>query len=510
MSKASRLQSGWLSESVIGRTSDTLLLDMPCRLIIGNRGSGKSLGMEPELIDLAKAGEYAVVAFDLPGTLSRRMAGHLSAAGLEDRAEFEWAASKDHKYLSWPFFTQSTAEDPIQRQIENDTALEEFALGFFATANMKATEEKPYTKLWIMNAARLWGSQPIMPPLTWIEKCFFPDTREYAEMIQNAQDTDVLPLFEAVNLRRMRNPVQYETETGASYRKIKNVRSPVLWAHNGTSCDWRTLLSERKQVYFDLSGVPQEMARMLTIFACNAIVATCRRYFNETGNPLPVVIVLEEAGALDLVTPLIITAMQELRKAGVFVWIISQTIMDFQDQAKFEQIMALTDDHVYYRANSGVERIAQDLAAPTFDPLAVHYTRDKLVHNGYEQVETHSKSSGVQKQPLGGSKRISTNESSGTSFLSKYKTVVEEYYKAPQVQAAEWQRAVATLQTFERIVRDQSGVRRERAQPCFEIWPLGMSEMITEEAIQRIRTRPHYQACQLPSTPKAGKGMRKS
>jgi hypothetical protein len=221
-------------------------------------------------------------------------------------------------------------------------------------------------------------------------------------------------------------------------------------------------------------------------------VIECRRYFNESGKPLPVIVVLEEAGALDLVTPLIITAMQELRKAGVFVWIVSQTIMDFVDQPKFEQIMALTDEHVYYRANSGIERIAQDLGAPTFDPLAIHYQRDKLEHDGYEKVGTSSKNTGIQKPQYGGGKRISTSESSGSTFLSKYKRVVESFYKSEQLQNAEWKQIISNQQPFDRVVRDMSGVRKEKVIPCFEIWPLGLSEVVTQEAIARIRSRPHY------------------
>ena len=109
------------------------------------------------------------------------------------------------------------------------------------------------------------------------------------------------------------------------------MKSPVLYLRHGEGIDWRDLLLKKMQIYFDLSGVTAEAARALSIFASHAAINACREHFDETGEPLPLVVVLEEAGVMDLVTPFILDAMRELRKAGVAVWIVSQTIEDFNE-----------------------------------------------------------------------------------------------------------------------------------------------------------------------------------
>src|SRR5205823_3929212 len=131
----------------------------------------------------------------------------------------------------------------------------------------------------------------------------------------------------------------------------------------------------------------------------------------------------------------VIQAIQELRKCGVVVWVVSQTILDFKEEEKFEQILSLCDEHYWYRANASVERIAKDLADPTWDAKKVRSTRERQVFDSYEKVATSSTSTGKSKQH-GQKERKDERESTGFTFLSKFRTVIDETFDSPQLHEA--------------------------------------------------------------------------
>jgi hypothetical protein len=329
-----------------------------------------------------------------------------------------------------------------------------------------------------------------------------------------------------VEERKWRNPVQYEIETGAASRAVEVAKNPVLWTRCGTSADLRPLLLRKAQLYFDLSGVPLEVARAFVVFHYTAVIHACLRYFEETGRPLNVVIILEEAGALALVTPVLLWALQTLRKAGVYVSIVSQTIEDFPPDV-FEQLMGLTDARHYYRMNSGVDRAAKDLADPTWREREVYATRTHQERDGDDVVQTLTETVYIDEKGKK-SKGVAVSE----RFVPRYRTVVEEIYLTPQLHEQRFRTELATNEvthnTAQRHVRDRFGVRREKVQALGAPWPLGLSAKRIAEAIARCQARPEFQQPQVtnvpaappppPSaevpasapTPKGGRGMRKS
>ena len=62
-----------------------------CKLIIGARGSGKSVGLMVDLLRLALERQVAVLVMDRPGSMAREMIGHLCANGMENRVIYEEA-----------------------------------------------------------------------------------------------------------------------------------------------------------------------------------------------------------------------------------------------------------------------------------------------------------------------------------------------------------------------------------------------------------------------------------
>src|SRR5882672_6286151 len=101
------------------------------------------------------------------------------------------------------------------------------------------------------------------------------------------------------------------------------------------------------------------------------VIHAVRRHFAQLRHPLPVVLVLEEAGALGLVTPFVLAALQELRKAGLAIHLITQSSVDFGDRALFEAVLANTPWQAWYQvlAPTDQELGARALANATFDAL---------------------------------------------------------------------------------------------------------------------------------------------
>jgi len=474
----------------------------PCVTILGNRGSGKSFGLMVELLWLALLRMVAVLVLDRPGSLARAMVGHLCANGMENRVVYERAADTQ-RVLRWPWIQNST-KPGLDGERENEMEDERFKQIFQAKKHLKISQPAPYTNLGLDISSAVFRSQPRMLDLDQILDIYHPGTKDYGKLIENASAHRAVDELIAIELRSRRNPVHFETIMGASHRMLRIVQSPVLRTRHGPGISWRELLREKYQIYFDLSNVSMEAARALAIAAAHAAINAARAHFEETGKPLPVVIVLEEAGALDLVTPFIITAMQELRKAGVAVWIVSQTIRDFDDEI-FESLLSLCDVHYWYRMNSGIERAAKDLADPTFNPTEVHYTRERVVSDGMQRVvnEVRGRSTSERKTRIDKEVRTDTRES--ISYIPIQRTIVDEYFKTPQIHEQEFRTKLANLQVGGRAVRGLSGVRLEHAVPLGEPWPLGLTDIRTQKAIERIRSRPMFvtvpQTKSLPVSP---------
>src|SRR5205814_3669050 len=129
---------------------------------------------------------------------------------------------------------------------------------------------------------------------------------------------------------------------------------------------------------FDGGGLrSKELKRAIFLLVSLQVIQAVRRHFAATQRPLPVVLVLEEAGALGLVTPFVLTALQELRKAGLAIHLITQSSLDFCDPSLFELVLANTPWQAWYQclAPADQELGAKVLANATFDPLAVHVRR---------------------------------------------------------------------------------------------------------------------------------------
>lgn len=481
------------------------------RAIIGSTGSGKSEGELVDLVRLADRGRHAVVVLDPHGPLAFRAAGHWAGRGHEARLVYEPLDATD-RVLCWDMLPRARSGSPAERRLRDDETRDEVAQCFLAYRDLATLADRPLTREWLEAAVALCQSQPAPEPLGALLDAFRVGTPACGRLLRGSDRPDVVEKFAALERVRRRSELQYEGLCGAARRLVEPVcaSEPVRLRARPGPFDWLTALRERRLVAFDGGGVrSREVKRTLFLLAGMGVIHAVRRHFAETRHPLPVILVLEEAGALGLVTPFVLSALQELRKAGLAVHVITQSSLDFGDRGTFEAVLANTPWQAWYQclAPADQELGARALANAAFDAHAVHFTRTRQVRDGVEHVETESRGEAADHH---GHVR-GHDHRTGTAFLARYREAEEPHYKTPQLQEQEYRTRLATLRIGERLVRDRSGVRPERVKALRTPRRLGRFEAATRDAIERVRRAPIYlPAAELdrPHGPPAGAAAR--
>jgi hypothetical protein len=478
----------WLSHSSV-ETS---------RLIVGSTGSGKSEGELVDLVRLADRREYAVVLLDSHGPLAFRAAGLWGAHGHEPRMVYEPLDATD-RVLCWHMLPRSTAPGLSQRLIEDAETRDDVAQCFLAQRNLGTLNDKPWTKEWLEAAIDLCLFQPRPEPLGSMVGAFRVGSADYERLLTDCTQADLAAKFRGMERLKRKNDVQYEIQTGASRRLVELVcdSEVVRLRSRPGPFDWLEALREKKLVAFDGGGLrSKELKRTLFLLASMQVIHAVRRHFAATQRSLPVVLVLEEAGALGLVTPFVLTALQELRKAGLSVHVITQSSVDFGDRDLFEAILANTPWQAWYQVLSPADQElgAKALTNATFDPLTVHYTRTRPFPDGVERVDTVSRGETFDPQSHTVVRR---DRRTGMALRTRYRHVIDPSYKTPQLWEQEYRTQLATLRIGERLVRDRDGVRRERVRPVRAPWLRRITDASTRALIEHLRRQPIYQ----PSSP---------
>jgi hypothetical protein len=462
------------------------------RLVVGSTGSGKSEGELVDLVRLADRGDHAVILLDGHGPLALSAAGHWSARGHESRLVYEPLDATD-RVLCWDMLPRSTAVDPRRRSLQDAETRDDVAQCFSAQRSLATLADHPWTKEWLDAAIALCLAQPRAEPLPSLLAAFRVGSAEYGRLLGECGDVAVVAKFRDLEHLRRRNLVQYEIQTGATRRLLELVCTSevVRLRSRPGSFDWLAAILERRLVAFDGGGVrSRELKRTLFLLVSLAVTHAVRRHFAETQQPLPVVLVLEEAGALGLVTPFVLSALQELRKAGLSIHLLTQSSLDFGDRTIFESLLSNTPWQAWYQclAPADQEIGAKALANATFDPHAVHYTRTRKVQDGVEPV--HTRVHGEAHGPHGEVARRDIR--SGVAFLTRYRTAEDDYYVSPQLHEQQYKTQLATLRIGERLVRDRRGVRRECVRLLRAPRPREQFVFRTREAIARVRQQPIY------------------
>jgi hypothetical protein len=439
------------------------------RLIIGSTGSGKSEGELADLVRLADRRACTVVLLDGHGPLALSAAGHWASRGHEARIVYE-PLDATERVLCWDMLPHTTWPDPFRQRLEDAETREELAQCFMNQRNLATLNDRGYTKEWLDAALSLCLAQPQAEPLTALLFAFQVGSAEYQRLLTGCRNPDTADKFREVEQIKRRNPVQYELFTGPARRLLElTCGSEVVRLRSRPGpFHWLDALRHRTLIAFDGGGVrSRESKRTLFLLITLQVIHAVRRSFAETRAPLPVVLVLEEAGALGLVTPFVLWAVQELRKAGLAIHLITQSSLDFGDPSLFQSILGNAPWQAWYQCLSPADQElgAKALTNAAFDGSAVHFTR-------------------VRSVPEGGSHT--------SLWRSRMRAVIDPYFKSPQLQEQEYRTRLATLRVGERIVRDRRSVRQERVRL---LRPPSLTEgfdAFTRDVIARIREQPIY------------------
>jgi hypothetical protein len=468
----------------------------PSRLIVGSTGSGKSEGELVDLVRLANRGDVAVVLLDGHGPLAFRAAGHWAARGHEGRIVYEPLRATD-RALCWEMLPRSAAPRLPDRRIEDAETRDEVAQCFLAQRNLASLADRAWTKEWMEAAIDLCLAQPETQPLPALLDAFRIGTPRYERLLLRCDREEIVTKFRSAERLRSKSEVQYQIETGAARRFFELVCTSevVRLRCRPGPFDWLSALRGRRLIAFDGGGVRStEIKRTLFLLAGMQVIHAVRRHFAQKQQPLPVVLVLEEAGALGLVTPFVVQAMQELRKAGLAVHLITQSSLDFADRGTFEALLSHAPWQGFYQCLSPADQEvgARALANATFDARAVHYTRDRAVQDGVERVETASHGASYDPRTH---ETLRRDGRTATALRPRYRKVADAYYKSPLLHEQEFRTKLATLRVGERLVRDRGGVRCERVRPVRAPWGRPVSDASTRALIDRLRDSPIYLPC---------------
>jgi hypothetical protein len=439
------------------------------RLIIGSTGSGKSEGELVDLVRLADRRACAVVLLDGHGPLALTAAGHWASRGHEARIVYE-PLDATERVLCWDMLPHTTWLDPFRQRLEDAETREELAQCFMNQRNLATLNDRGYTKEWLDAALSLCLAQPQAEPLTTLLFAFQVGSAEYQRLLSGCRDPDTADKFREVEQIKRRNPVQYELFTGPARRLLElTCGSEVVRLRSQSgSFRWLSALQSHSLIAFDGGGIrSREIKRTLFLLVTLHVIHAVRRSFAETRTPLPVVLVLEEAGALGLVTPFVLWALQELRKAGLAIHLISQSSLDFGEASFFQSMLGNTPWQAWYQCLSPADQElgAKALTNAAFDPHAIQFTRVRSVPEG---------------------------QALSSPWRARMREVIDPYFKSPNLQEQEYRTRLATLKVGERLVRDRRGVRGERVRLLRPPSVSGGFDAFTRDVIRRVRDRPMY------------------
>lgn len=467
------------------------------RTIIGNRGSGKSVSLEVMMTEVAA--DATILLIDWPGTLADRMTGRLCERGLEGRLIVDKAKRTD-RVPQWRFRPEPHASDPLARRLEEEAANEVLLQGLFARRYQADGVLAPATYRAARAGLEVHFGIPdaVRPPIDRILRLFRPRDPIGGWMLDATSDREAASFFLEAARLALRSPAQWDSLVGAGGRLLDVLASPAIAIREGRSLDWKEFLRLRRHYFLGMEGLPKATATALAILTYTPAIQTAKELFEETGRPHPLVVVLEEAGALGLVTPLITTAMQAYRQHGVSVWVASQTVEDFRDEATFESLLSMSE-HYWHQMTGGVERAARDCAHPTFDPDRILHDHERPGILKYEEAATRT----VHTDPRGLVRGLTIS----TAYRPITGVSIERTYDNPANHEAEIRKGLSTLKVGERVFRGLDGtVRKESVTRPDDPWGPFADEEITldgrsrslahhrlDAAMERIRRSPLYQ-----------------
>ena len=372
------------------------------RLIVGGSGSGKSIGTINELVQLAIEGHCSIVLMDSHGLTARLFFIHLIDLGLTHRVLYD-RFSSFLRVLPGISVTQSNDPDPKKRRsINRARVIALVNILWRATQREEDVWTLPVLSKYLKWSIQLILFQPVATPLSRLPFAFYPNHSEFHRLVKAC--TDIPTKLEGeylATLHKSRNFTLLDGKITPAQRVVETSFDFEAFKERLGDLDIDTIIKSKQIIILDGSddgSVPKPLAT--AIFGCwnLRIFSYLQQHFAQTNEPLPVVIVWEEAPATRIIGSYEVDMLREGRKTGLSCWVVGQDLAWLEPKIK-AAVKSCTPEHVWY--NAGDEQMAMQDAAPDvavrqLDSHKIHHVdeTERILTDGfdYETRETVSES----------------------------------------------------------------------------------------------------------------------
>ena len=414
-------------------------------VITGATGTAKSTTTIERIFEEAVRDERAIAVLD----------GHPNslAAGVRDRfvmndIPFLWDSLDSPVGLQWNFLRKGRTEE------ENELIVRSLA---DVTARRRTDfrlHDHPWIEDGLLFAFEVALYQREQIPIPLLHHVLEPKHPIHEWAVANCTEEEVrLKGYEIASL----STYQWEQKISPAHRMIKRVfQSPALKRRSGATFDHFRFLDNKGKLLVQGGSISKDATRV----KLGALIILLLQYVRETGRPL--LLVIDEAATFNLIGEHEVNALAELRKYGLTVIIIIQSLSFAPDVN--EQILTNCGRKEIFRAGSKeMARLNAELLA-TYDPYLVHHVdeRKKYAPDGFEEIEIDNEGWQVDEDGRqvwrGGRSKV---------FRPKHREEYEEtvHYMGIEDQIKLLSREVMRLKVGERFVIDGKVWREQLPKP---------------------------------------------
>lgn len=362
------------------------------RLIAAGSGAGKSESIITELTALARSGLCTIVLMDSHGSTARKFMLNLVDQGLAGRVLYDLFASFT-RVLAGTSVSQSNHPNPFKRRAINQARVMALMnIIWRATQRVDDVFAMPMMSKYLKWGIMLLLFQKEPEPLAKLPLAYYPNHPEFRRLVENC--THQLTRLEGLHLLQLHRTNNFnllESKIGPAQRAVEaSFDFDAFRERADGDFSIGDALRQKKIIILDGSddeSVPKELAT--AIYGCwnYQIFSFLQQNFAQSREPLPVVVVWEEAAATKLVGKYELQMLREGRKLGFFAWVVTQELGSFDLPTK-TAIKANCPEHVWGNPGDAAVAVeaAEDIAIRQLDPFMVHHVdeTERMLQDGWE------------------------------------------------------------------------------------------------------------------------------
>ena len=321
------------------------------KVVVGSTRSGKSVGEWQDVVNAADAGDVAIVVMDPhEKSLAWNCFQQLIARGHEHRIVYDQLHHSLH-VPGYRFLRQSTARNPLQKQIEN----EETAKGFTNILCRRGgvdISKQPQKEEWVLKATSFVIEQKTERSAADLSVAFKPHHPKFKSLLKGCTNPELVHNFSEIAEGTIKRGTYHSAN-----RLIEGTCSTISFQSRcGTNFDVEAFIDDAGILLVEGGIETSIMAAIMGAIQIKVINHIRRRRTNEPR----VLLVLDEANNVNLVSEIETRAMAECQKMGLDIHCLVQ-LLDFPSAAVANGVFSNCVRHEwYYNANAGVISKAMD------------------------------------------------------------------------------------------------------------------------------------------------------